>query len=69
MNDHDHLDERDGYELVDGMLAAVSPQRMAARIIDLLKRGEVERVQEIMRQRAARVSATVAEDLAAAEQG
>lgn len=62
-------EETDGYELVDGMLAAESPQRAAARIIDLLKRGEVERVREIMRQRAARVSATIAQDLAAAEQG
>lgn len=58
-----------GYELVEGMLAVESPQRTAARIIDLLKRGEVEQVREIMRQRAARVSETIAQDLAAAEQG
>jgi DNA-binding GntR family transcriptional regulator len=61
-------DEDRGYELVDGMLAVESPQRTAARIIDLLKRGEVEQAREIMRRRAARVSATIAQDLAAAEQ-
>lgn len=62
-------DRAPNYELVDGMLAAESPQRVAARLIELLKRGEVERVEELMRQRAARVSASLAEDLAAAEQG
>lgn len=58
----------EGYELVEGMLAAESPQRTAARLIALLKAGEVERVREIMQQRAARVSETMAQELAAAEQ-
>lgn len=62
-------DRSEGYELVDGMLAAESPQQSAARIIELLARGEVERVREIMRQRAARVSETIARELAAAETG
>lgn len=62
-------DHAESVELVEGMLAAESPQRSAARIIELLKRGEVERVREILRQRAARVSETIAAELAAVEQG
>ncbi|HEY8430863.1 MAG TPA: hypothetical protein VIL20_20930 [Sandaracinaceae bacterium] len=58
-----------GYELVEGMLATESPQRRAARIIELLKRGEVERVRELMRQHVARVSETIARELAAVEHG
>jgi hypothetical protein len=55
------------FEVIEGMLAIESPQRTAERILDLLRRGEMERVREIMRERAARVSASIASDLAAAE--
>jgi hypothetical protein len=62
-------DPNEGYELVGGMLAAESPQRSAARILELLERGEVERVREMMRQRAAKISEAIARELAAADGG
>jgi hypothetical protein len=57
----------DRYELVEGMLAVESPQRAAARILDLIERGEVELARELLRQRAARVSAELERELAAYE--
>ncbi len=62
-------DFADDVELVEGMLASESPQRAAARIVEMLKRGELERVRAILRERAARVSETMARELAAAQQG
>lgn len=57
------------YEMIEGMLAVESPQRSAARILELLERGEVERVREIMRQRAARISEALDQELASVEGG
>lgn len=57
------------YEMIEGMLAVESPQRSAARILDLLERGEIERVREIMRQRAARISEALDQELASVEGG
>lgn len=59
----------DDYEIVEGMLAVESPQRAAAHILDLLERGEVERARELMRQRAARVSAELDRELASFDAG
>lgn len=59
--------EHDAYELVDGMLAAETPQRSATRILEMLERGEVERVRELLRQRAARTAESIARELAALE--
>ncbi len=52
------------YELVEGMIATESPQRSATRIIEMLERGEVERVRELLRRRAARAAETIARELA-----
>lgn len=68
-----HRDERseraEGYELVEGMLAVEAPQRTATRIIAMLERGEVERVRELLRQRAARTAESIARELASVEGG
>jgi hypothetical protein len=60
-------DLHEGYELVEGMLAAESPQRSATRIIEMLERGEVERVRELLRQRATRTAEAIARELASVE--
>jgi hypothetical protein len=59
----------DRYELVEGMLAVESPQRSAAHILDLLERGELERVREILRQRALRVSEALDREIALFDAG
>jgi hypothetical protein len=60
-------DPSEVYELVEGMLAAESPQSSATRIIEMLERGEIERVRELLRARAARTSEAIARELAAVE--
>jgi hypothetical protein len=55
------------YEMVEGMLAVESPQRVAARILELLERGERELVRELLRARAARISEAIDRELSSLE--
>ena len=59
--------DHESYPIVGGMLAADTPQSAASRILDLLERGETERVRELIAERAARTTAAMARELAAAE--
>ena len=54
--------DHESYPIVGGMLAADTPQSAASRILDLL-----ERVRELIAERAARTAAAMARELAAAE--
>jgi hypothetical protein len=56
------------YELVGGMIAAESPQRAADRVLELLERGEIDRVRDLIEARAAKTAEAIAHELAAAEQ-
>ncbi|MEC7526389.1 MAG: hypothetical protein VYE22_41300 [Myxococcota bacterium] len=59
--------DHESYPIVGGMLAADTPQSAASRILELLERGETERVRELIAQRAAKTAAAMARELAAAE--
>ena len=56
------------YEMVGGMIAAESPQRIADRLLELIRRGDVDRVRAIVAARAARAAEAVGRELAAAEE-
>lgn len=56
------------YELVGGMVAGESPQRAADRVLELLQRGDLERVHALIEARAARTAEAIARELAAAEE-
>lgn len=53
----------EAFELVGGMLAVDSPQREAARLIDLLEEGDDERVHALLDARRRRTSAFIAAEL------
>ena len=57
------------YELVGGMVAAESPQRIADRVLELIRSGDAEGVRAIVEERAAKAAAAVGKELAAAEAG
>lgn len=59
--------DRESYELVGGMLAAEPPQHSAARLLELIERGELDEVRAIIAARAARTAEAIARELAAAE--
>ncbi|MFK7988991.1 MAG: hypothetical protein AB8I08_23440 [Sandaracinaceae bacterium] len=56
------------FELVGGMLAVDSPQREAARLIELLEEGDAERVRTLLEARQRRTAALIAAELDAAEE-
>lgn len=58
---------REQFELVGGMLAVDSPQREAARLIELLEDGDAERVRSLIEARKRRTAALIAAELEAAE--
>ena len=54
------------YEMVGGMIAAESPQRIADRVLELIRSGDVEQLHAIVEERAARAAAAVGKELAEA---
>lgn len=59
---------RERFELVGGMLAVDSPQREAARLIELLEDGDAERVRSLLEARQRRTAALIAAELDAVQE-
>ena len=55
------------FELVGGMIAAEAPQSAAARVIEMLERGEADEVRELIEARAVRTANAIALELSAVE--
>lgn len=59
--------KEDELEIIAGMIAVETPQQRARRMIDLMERGEVDRVRALIEARAARVAEQLARELASME--
>ena len=59
--------ESDELRIIGGMIASETPQQRAQRLIEMLERGEVDRVRALTAARAARTSRAFARELASLE--
>ncbi len=67
MPEDDTTTESDELRIIGGMLASETPQQRAQRLIEMLERGEVDRVRALTAANAARTARAFARELASLE--